>query len=925
MTTGVETSRVHRRARKAPRAPRRIGPGLTRAAALAVALGIGQGAGPHAQALQEPPRFRSGIEVTSIDVTVVDGRGTPVPNLTPDDFEVQVDGDPRRVLSADWVPLVTEVGPPPPPPPDGYSTNESTSGGRLILIVIDQPNIRFGATHSIKRAVDWFLDRLLPSDRVAAVGLGVGTASTPFTPDRERIKRAIGLMSGQSRQVGFNEFDIAQTEAMEVRRGAPFVRERLINRECPNLVGPELSACSSRLMGQAMLMAQDSAYNGDATVRSLASLLRGLSTLDLPKTLIFVSEGFPLEEQRQAVRELGALAAAARTSVYTLRLDDNLFDVAEPRLPIAPFDDRRLRTESLEALAQASRGALFTITGSGAGVFEQIEAELSGYYLLAVESGPDDRDGKGHPIRVSLRRKGAVVRARALVQANPAADRERTPRRLVAEALGSPLPLAGLPLRVGAFSLLGPERDRIQLLFHADVGTGYAAPQRVALGYQITDLDGRLVDSQAADLRLRPVMSGVPSPLQYVAGASIPPGEYIFKLAVVEGDRVGTIEHRFKAALASAGEVTFSDLMVGGPVDAKVTQQPSVGHLVSFGSVQGYVEAYGEVEGLKAKFELADGPTGPPLVDREVAPQRVGGGTRAIFSDILLSRQLPPGRYVMRATVMGPSGEPLKTLTRGLEVAAPPVLMTSTAALGLSAVPTADVFLPVNDELFARPFTAKDTLRDETLQALRSRVAPAAISSFDQGIAALTAGQYAAAEQAFKDAIRIEADSAPILTYLAACYAASGHDQQAAAAWQTALIDGSEFADIYAWLGDVLVRARELSQARTILEEAVSKWPSDVRFALPLAITYAAFGQGREAVRMIQRHLEDKNHRNDLEALRAAVEWIYHLRLAGVTAHSPTEDVKLARGFADAFLKKERGQRASLVRQWMTFLERRPR
>ena len=56
-----------------------------------------------------------------------------------------------------------------------------------------------------------------------------------------------------------------------------------------------------------------------------------------------------------------------------------------------------------------------------------------------------------------------------------------------------------------------------------------------------------MVDSQAADARLPPVMNGVPSALQYSGGASLPPGDYSFKFAVAEGDRVGTIEHAIHA------------------------------------------------------------------------------------------------------------------------------------------------------------------------------------------------------------------------------------------------------------------------------------------------------------------------------------------------------------------------------------------
>ena len=115
---------------------------------------------------------------------------------------------------------MTEVGPQPPAPPDGYSTNESRSGGRLILIVIDQPNIRFGATQSILRTVSEFIDHLQPADRIAAVGLGPGSASTPFTADRERVKTAVARMSGTSRQVGFADFDLAadRSAADQARR-----------------------------------------------------------------------------------------------------------------------------------------------------------------------------------------------------------------------------------------------------------------------------------------------------------------------------------------------------------------------------------------------------------------------------------------------------------------------------------------------------------------------------------------------------------------------------------------------------------------------------------------------------------------------------------------------------------------------------------
>jgi tetratricopeptide (TPR) repeat protein len=562
---------------------------------------------------------------------------------------------------------------------------------------------------------------------------------------------------------------------------------------------------------------------------------------------------------------------------------------------------------------------MFNITGNAAAAFERIESELSGYYLLGIETGPDDRNGTAHPIRVDVVRRGAVVRSRRILKGDAASAGRRSPREAVAAALSTPLLIAALPLRVAAFSLLGPESGKIQLLLHADIGTDYTTPRSVALGYYITDLEGRVIDSQNADVRLPPVMNGVPSPLQYVAGASLPPGDYIFKLAVAEGDRVGTIEHPFRAGVSETGAIRLSDLMVGGPVDARDLQRPTVGHLVSFGSVHGYFEVYGSpLETLTARFEVAANESSAALVDREVAAFKVSG-TRAIFSDVLLTRQLPPGSYVLRAIVSSSSDATSKTLTRSFEVAAPPVLMTSAGGIGLSAVPATDVFLPVGDELFARPFARDEALRPDTLRPFRDRVASTARTSFDQGVVALADGDYERAEHAFKNAVQLDADSTPILTYLAACFAAAGHDSEAAGAWQTALIDGSDFPEIYQWLGDALLRGREISQARTILEEAQAKWPSDVRFAKPLALTYATFGQGLQAIRTLEKHLAV--HRDDPAALLLAVEWIYHLRLSGVVAHSKAEDVRLAKSYANAYLKSATKQQAALVKQWVGFLE----
>jgi VWFA-related protein len=887
-----------------------------------VALGPVPGAtqqDPPAQ--QDPPQFRSTVELTPIDVTVVDDRGRPVTDLKAEDFVVRIDGATRRIVSAEWVTLATPVRPAGPPPPEGYSSNDVGTGGRLIVIVIDQLNIRFGGMAGIRNAVNGFIDRLEPSDRAAVVGIGPGSVNESFTADRARLKAAVNRMAGQ--QVGqMSQYNIAVSEAVEMQNGRPATIAFVVNRECADVAGDPIlfMVCASSVEAEAQRIALEGFNDGEQTLRALRYLLDALKALDAPKTLIFVSEGFLLGNRNNDVLEIGALAAAARTSIYTLKLDDSLFPLSGDigRVPTAPAADRRARAEGLELLAAASRGSLFTLIGTGGGVLDRIASELSGYYVLAVESADADKDGRVHPVRVDVSRRGVAVRSRRAVVATPESLRLRTARESVFSALATPLPVSGLPMRVATFSLQGPETGKVQLLIHADVGADYSSPRAVALGYVITDGQGRIVENRAADARLLPVMNGVPSPLQFAGGASLPPGEYHLKMAIAEGDRVGTVEHPLRAGLVDAGRIKLSDLMVGGPSGTDATLvRPTVGHSVFFGRVHGYVEAYGEGAGeLKARYEIASSGDAEPILSDEVSPV-MAGPARAIFTSVMPVRQLPPGKYVLRVTFA--SGDAtVKSLRRSFEVARPPVLMTSASAAGAAAPAPSDVYLPLNDALLSRAFNRADVSRRATVQAFRERVAPAARSAFDRGVAFLTAGEYARAEETFKRAIDVESDSSPLIAYLAATFAAAGHDQQAAGAWHTSLINGSDLPQIYEWLADTLMRTRELAEARAILEEAIAKWPADSRFAKQLALVYATFGRGREAARALERYLAD--HPNDVDAVFLAIEWMYHLHAAGAVVHSPAEDLKRVVGYAEAY-RKARGPQTALVKQWVEFLQ----
>jgi tetratricopeptide (TPR) repeat protein len=685
--------------------------------------------------------------------------------------------------------------------------------------------------------------------------------------------------------------------------------------------------CRQEIQAEALQVAGEARLDSDLTLRSLRDVLTNLRTVDAPKTLLLVSQGFladNLRDDASRVTELGGLAAAARTSIYAFRLETNPTDVTRARGSLNPSliaEDRRERRNGLEALTSAARGALFDIAGTGTSVFERVTAELSGYYLLGVEPDARDRDGKPHPIRIDVGRTGLTVRAhRTMMSGGDAAPgaAPRTPREAVTAALSSPLPAANLPLRAIAFTFRGLEAGKVRLLVHADIGSGYTAPQRLAVGYFVVDKDGRNLDGQVSEVRLVPAVPGAPSPVAFSGGASVDPGDYTVKLAVADGDRIGSLDLPVHASLLDLGKVQLTELIAGGPVPPVNLLRPSVGTAVSFGTVHGYLEAYGpDSAALAVRFDVAAEERGPAILTADV-PGQIVGDERVVFSQTVLVQALPPGSYRLRA-IITQGNTLLTTLGRAFEISGSTAVRTSSTGGAGSTAPATPLYLPVEQADLARAFNRDDALKAATVQPFEARVPPIAKTAFGEGIAHLQKRDYKEAEASFKRAIQPDAESSASLAYLGVTYAAAGRDQQAASVWRTSMSGADDVAQVYVWLGEALLRIKALGEARPVIEEANERWPMDARFTRPLAMLYATFGKGVDAVRLLDQTLRGSD--GDQPSLFKCVEWIFNTHRAGFVIHDADEDRRLAHAYADKYLKAG-GPNEPLIKQWLTYLDK---
>ena len=125
---------------------------LVAAAVLAGVTSFVQAQEAPAPPAPQTPTFRSGVDLVTVDVGVIDQTGNPIDDLRPPDFIVKIDGQARRVVSANLVRVDPEAAKKKIADKEEtfFTTNLTPPEGRQIIFAVDQVNVRPG---TLKTAV----------------------------------------------------------------------------------------------------------------------------------------------------------------------------------------------------------------------------------------------------------------------------------------------------------------------------------------------------------------------------------------------------------------------------------------------------------------------------------------------------------------------------------------------------------------------------------------------------------------------------------------------------------------------------------------------------------------------------------------------------------------------------------------------------
>lgn len=920
-------------------------------------------------ARQEPKvSFSSRVELVLVDVNAVDSASRPINDLRKEDFTVTVDGVPRKVAAANFVGYSrageTQGAEAPAATGDtarrlDFSTNQGPSLGppRLVLLVIDENNIRIGGGQALMKAAARFVDQLQPSDRVGLTSFPAGPR-VEITGSRRAVKDALSRIVGH-RPERMSLHYVSLSEAFEISAGNQAVYQQVADRECILATGVSrqgvlttadesaIVACRIEVKAEAQRIANQTMENARTTLQVLTQLMKGLRDVEGPKTVLLISEALPLDNRGELLNEImsvATVASEARAAIYGVRIDPPPADVAANAsigsVSVQSGGERSFLVGGFETLVSAAGGTLFSTAGSGDNAFSRVALELSGYYLLGFEPQASDRDGKPHKIAVRVARNGAQVRARReFVVASTGYRAGESDNLVLTRTLRSSYLATEFPLSLAAYPVRDRGGSKVRILMGADVDADAVAPTGYAVGVTLRDRQGNVINTFLQRLVLQP--RGRLGPFAYSASVPVDPGDYVVKLAVRDSKgRSASVEHPVNARFSPAGPFDTAALIVADEEGAAGGKwHPSVDGTVRVPRLAVYLELHAEnrasFERLTASLDVAEREQTASLLTTRLALEEDDVDRRVAFGRLDVGL-LPPGSYVVR--VIGSVGDrAIAQVARSINVLPSASIFASPGVgsrariipfpevgrpFGIERVMTPEVVAPLLDRLAVRGQPAAAGLQPAIDLARAGRyeriadVLPAGQqtleATFLRGLSLLARRDLERASAEFRSAVRAQNDFFPAVFYLAACYAAGGRDREAAAGFATAMAGESDLQMAYTESMDARARLADWAGARTVALDAAARWPDDAAIARRAIAAHVMIGEDDAAYAGVVRHLQA--HADDQEALFLALRLLAQGQGEPGRAPGALDREAFAR-YAGAYAAAG-GPRLALVRLW---------
>ena len=562
---------------------------------------------PTPDAGSEDDVVRITTNLVQFDAVVTDRQGRLVTDLSPEEFEVLVDGRPQQVTNLSFVSpeagTVTQRAAPsrdksaPPTPPVPLRAGQVR---RTIALIVDDLGTSFESLVTVRRALKRFVDeQMRPGDLVAVMQTGKGLgALQQFTTDKQLLYRAIERVrwnpAGRSGTTAFAAIERDPLRDAGNAAGNTPGRNRDEEEE-----GPDAEQTLEQFREEIFTV---------GTLGALNFTIRGMKELPGRKSIVLFGDGLPVFDRsdmtrsshlRERLRQLADLANRSSVVIYTmdarglphlgLTAADSVMPGRDPRTIInagagraASYADSQ---EGMRFLAEQTGGMFIHDTNDLGGGVQRVLDDQKGYYLIGFR--PDEsvferaRGGaRFNSFEVKVRRPGLRVRTRAGfygVTESEARPVRRTRTEQIVAALTSPLSSGELPLRMTSlFSSPAEKTFVLDSLIHLDLtqfkfeeeadGWKKAVVDVVALTF---GEEGQIVDelnrTETIRLRNEAYTHALANGLVYSVKVPVKkPGAYQLRVAVRDAatEKIGSASQFMEVPDLRKGRLALSGILV---------------------------------------------------------------------------------------------------------------------------------------------------------------------------------------------------------------------------------------------------------------------------------------------------------------------------------------------------------------------------
>jgi VWFA-related protein len=442
-------------------------------------------------------------ELVQTDVNVVDKRGQSIEGLSPEQFQLRVNGKSQRVLFFDQITAgaaneekklraARNAKPGIPAPP---AANVEAARGRSIFFFVDDVHLAGDGLSRARALLTRFVEnKMTAGDRVAIVSTSgqIGFLQQ-LTDHKSVLREAISrIQSRYNPETSSSRVKISEADANMVANHSDrglftyLVIETMREFQMQSPLG------AVTLVKNRVQQVNSQAKSAELeTLSRLESFVRSTAPLAGRKVVFFISDGFVLDRKRsngaEVMQRVGREAAQVGAVIYSLDTRANVFG---PNGDVSRSDyhddgaatawrsliEDKAPQEPLETLADETGGRSYLNSNTLDDGISQALAESSSYYLLAWKPDSDDqRAGKSRleisikdrpDLRVRMRRHFFDLKPAEAVK--PGSASPSTPEDELRSALGSLYPRRDLPTSVSATVAKTAKGTELTILMQLD-------------------------------------------------------------------------------------------------------------------------------------------------------------------------------------------------------------------------------------------------------------------------------------------------------------------------------------------------------------------------------------------------------------------------------------------------------------------------